>query len=107
MGKIEKIEKLTQKGKVGKLISLAGDKDKDVRVAAIAGLGKLAENEDSLNALIGMMENEDPDIRKAVVTALGDSKGSYVETKLRYCMSHEKDSQVLEAAREALKKIRE
>ncbi len=106
MGKIEKIEKLAQKGKASKLVSFTRDKDKSVRLAAIAGLSKVVENEDALNTLVGLMEDEDQDIRKAVVTALGESKGSYVETKLSYCLSHEKDPQVLEAAREALKKVR-
>lgn len=84
-------------------MALAGDSDKEVRVAAIKGLGKLSENEDALNTLVNMEEDSDADIREAVVTALGDATGSYVETQLSYCLGHEKDPKVLEAARNSLK----
>ena len=38
MGKIEKIEKLAGKGKVEKVLKFVGDKDKEVRLAVIAGV---------------------------------------------------------------------
>lgn len=106
MGKLEKIERFIAKGKGDKVAAITHDGDKTVRLAAIAGLGRLIDQEVSLNTLVSMMEDEDPDIRKAVVTALGETKGSYVETKLRYCLSNEKDEQVLEAARNSLAKIK-
>ena len=106
MSKIEKVEKYIKSGKVHKLVALTKDKDKEVCLAAIRGLGKLAENEDALNTLVNMEEDSDADIREAVVTALGDATGSYVETQLSYCLGHEKDPKVLEAARNSLKKIR-
>ena len=37
MGKIEKIEKLAGKGKAEKVLKFVGDKDKEVRLAVIAG----------------------------------------------------------------------
>ncbi len=97
MGKTDKINKLTEKGKTDKLAALAKDKDREVRLAAIEGLQKTPETEASLNTLIGMLDDSDAEIRKAVVTTLGYSRGSYVETHLHYCLSHEKDESVLEA----------
>lgn len=106
MSKIEKVEKYIKSGKVHKLVDLTKDKDKEVCLAAIRGLGKFAENEDALNTLVNMEEDSDAEIREAVVTAMGDATGSYVETQLSYCLGHEKDPKVLEAARNSLKKIR-
>lgn len=53
MGKIDKIEKYVKKGKADKLAALA----------AISGLEKLISDEQSLNALIGMLENGDTEIK--------------------------------------------
>lgn len=105
MGKIEKVEKLVEKGKTDKLAAMAQDKDKEVRLAAIEGLGKIPLTEDSQNILIRMIEDPDPEIRKAIVTSLGLSGDSYVETHLRLLLSQEKDVDVVAAIREALAKI--
>lgn len=106
MGKIDKIEKYVKSGKVKKVITLALNDDKEVRLAAIAGLGKLVESEDAMNALINMMDDIDVDIREAAVTALGESRDSYVETQLSYCISHDKEAKVIDAAKKSLEKIR-
>ena len=103
MGKIEKIGKLAEKGKAEKIVAFVRDKDKQVSLAAITALGKMADNEDAKNTLVSMVENEDADIRRAAVTSLGGgASGSYVETRLRYCLANEKDPQVLAALRKAL-----
>lgn len=102
MGKIEKIEKLAGKGKSGKVLKFVSDKDKEVRLAAIAGVAGMIEDEDVRNTIVGLTEDGDPDIRKAAITALGAGSGSYVETRLRYCLTHEKDEKVLQAVRDAL-----
>lgn len=107
MSKIEKIEKYIREGKVKKLVSLSRSNDKAVRLAAIAGLGRLAENEVSLNALVSLSGDSDADIREAVAVAFGESGGSYVESQLTYCISHEKETKVLDAAKRSLTKIRE
>lgn len=99
-----KIEKLVSKGKGEKLVHFANDKDKEVRLAAIAGMGNMIENEDVRNTVVGLTEDSDAEIRKAAITALGCGSGSYVETRLRYCLTHEKDEQVLQAVRDALAK---
>ena len=104
MGKIEKIEKLAGKGKVEKVLKFVGDKDKEVRLAVIAGVAGKIENEDVRNTVVGLTEDADPDIRKAAITALGNGRGSYVETRLRYALTHEKDEKVLQAVRDSLAK---
>lgn len=107
MGKLEKIQKYVKKGNADKLAVLASGKEKEIRMAAIEGLGEVISNEKALNTLVGMLEDGDADIRRAVVAAMGKSEGSYVETQLRYCLSHEKDEKVLETARESLTKVKE
>ncbi|MCD8132022.1 MAG: HEAT repeat domain-containing protein [Lachnospiraceae bacterium] len=105
MGKIDKVSKLVEKGNADKLASLAQDKDKEVRLAAIEGLGKVTQTENSLNTLISMEDEPDPEIRKAIVVALGNSGDSYVETHLRLSLTHETDESIKTAIREVLAKI--
>ncbi|MCD8076703.1 MAG: HEAT repeat domain-containing protein [Lachnospiraceae bacterium] len=106
MNKIDKVKKATEKGKVDKLITFAGDADKGVRLAAITGLGEQTESETSLNALVKMMNDNDPDVRREVAASLGSFSGSYVETQLQYCLFHEKDETVLEIIRDSLDRVR-
>ncbi len=107
MGKIDKVNKLVEKGKTDKLASLAQDRDKEVRLAAIEGLGRVPLTEDSQNILVRMIDDPDPEIRRAIVTSLGLSGDSYVETHLRLRLSQEKDASVIPAIREALGRIEE
>ena len=51
MGKIEKIQRFVEKGKVDKLAAITHENDKEIRMAAVDGLGKLLENEMALYAL--------------------------------------------------------
>ncbi|MDO4339990.1 MAG: HEAT repeat domain-containing protein [Eubacteriales bacterium] len=106
MSKLEKIRKYVEKGKADKLIAITHEKDKEIRIAAIEGLGDLIGSEKALNTLVAMLDDQDADIRRAVVHALGKSEGSYVETQLQYCLSHEKNETVLETARESLTKVK-
>ena len=71
MSKLDKVTKLVEKGKEAPLIKLAGDKDKEVRLAAIEAMGRIGKD-DSFNAMVpDMLTDEDPDIRAAAATALG------------------------------------
>ena len=45
MSKLEKIEKYVAGHKEEKLVKLAQDKDQEVRLAAIAGLGKVGKDD--------------------------------------------------------------
>ena len=71
MGKLEKIEKCVQKGKEDELVKLVHDRDKNVRLAAIAGLGR-AGKDNACNVLITLLLDDDPEIRSASASALGD-----------------------------------
>lgn len=62
MGKLEKIEKCVQKGKEDELVKLVHDRDKNVRLAAIAGLGR-AGKDNACNVLITLLLDDDPECK--------------------------------------------
>ena len=63
--KLDKIQKLVEGGKEAALIKLAKDKDKTVKLAAIAALGKIGKD-DSFNIMVpDMLIDDDPDVRIA------------------------------------------
>ncbi len=102
MSKLDKIQKDIEKGKESALIKLASDKDKEVRLAAIAGMGKIGKD-DSFNAMVpSMLIDEDPDIRAAAATALGVMKNAHASAHLRYYLEREKDEKVVAAIRSAI-----
>lgn len=102
MSKLHKVEKCIEKKKEDELIKLAEDKDKEVRLAAIGGLGKMFGTDNACNALISMMTDVDAEIRLACVKALGELKDDRAETHLRHYLEHEKDPQVVQAMHDAL-----
>jgi HEAT repeat protein len=57
---------------VGILIKLSDDSNKKVKIAAIYGLGRIA-NDDAMTKLVEFLGDVDPDIRKAAVVALGET----------------------------------
>ena len=72
MSKLEKVEKAIEKGKEAALIKLAQDKDEEVRLAAIAGMGKIGKD-DSFNFIVpDMLTNDDPKVRATAAEALGN-----------------------------------
>ena len=80
---------------------LSQDKEKKVRVAAIAGLGQVGKG-DAYNHLVTMMEDEDPEIRIACIKALGVMKDAAADTPLRHQMSKDTDEAVTAAMRDTL-----
>ena len=101
MSKLAKVEKCIQKGREEELIKLSHDKDKEVRVAAISGLGQIGKG-DAYNHLVTMMEDEDPEIRIACIKALGVMKDAAADTPLRHQMSKETDEAMKAAIRDTL-----
>ncbi|MCD8096736.1 MAG: HEAT repeat domain-containing protein [Lachnospiraceae bacterium] len=108
MAKIDKISRYVKKAKTAKLRAIAlFDGDISIRLAAIEGLGKLAESEAVENALISMLGDNDPDIRAAASSALGNARSSYACVQLEHYYENEKDEKVLDAARVSLIKMKE
>ena len=102
MSKLSKVEKCIQKGKDEELAKLAQDKDLEVRLAAIAGLGKMSGKDTACNALISMMTDPGPKIRAACAEAMGQLGDDRADTHLRYHLEQEKDPQAAQAMHSAL-----
>ena len=90
MGKLEKIEKCVQKGKEDELVKLVHDRDKNVRLAAIAGLGR-AGKDNACNVLITLLLDDDPEIRSASASALGDLGDPRAHTLLMHHLGVESE----------------
>ncbi|WP_129722925.1 HEAT repeat domain-containing protein [Xylanivirga thermophila] len=103
---VEKIDKWTKKGKVERLIKAASDSDKDIRLAAIRGLGKV-DHEKSFNSLVFILRDEDPEIRGTACESLGELRKVIAEEHLKYIAKNDPDKKVKEKAIEAIKKIDE
>lgn len=98
--KLDKIPKLVEGGKEAALIKLA--KDKTVKLAAIAALGKIGKD-DSFNIMVpDMLIDDDPDVRIAAALALGEMKNAHASAHLRYYLEREKDAKVVTAIKQAI-----
>lgn len=102
-GKIEKIHKLDTKHKTASIIKLMEGKHSDAEVicAALEALGDIAD-EDSLNEITHYLEHEDPAIRTKACCVAAKLNTDYLNTRVRYQMSQEKDPEVKKAIQEAL-----
>lgn len=102
--KMDKIAKCIEGGKESGLLKLAVDKDKAVRLAAMAGMGKIGKDE-SFNLMVTMLTDEDSEIRAAAATALGDMKNEHASAHLRYRLDKETDPAVLTALKGAISNL--
>ena len=87
------MKKYVESKKEGKLLKLVHDKDQQVRLAAIAGLGKVGKD-DGFNALITLIADEDEKVRAASARALGELGNEHAVAHLVYRMEHETDQAV-------------
>lgn len=101
MSKLAKVEKSIQKKKEGELIKLAHDKDQEVRLAAIAGMGQVG-GDNSFNNLVTFLRDPNPAIRAAAATSLGLLRDNHADADLRHRLESEKDEQVISAIKSAL-----
>ena len=101
MSKLEKIEKYVAGHMEEKLVKLAQDKDQEVRLAAIAGLGKVGKD-DGFNLLITLLSDGDPQLRAASARALGELGNEHATAHLTYRLEHETDAEVAAAIKEAV-----
>ena len=93
-GKIEKIHKLDTKHKTASIIKLMEGKHSDAEVicAALEALGDITH----------YLEHEDPAIRTKACCVAAKLNTDYLNTRVRYQMSQEKDPEVKKAIQEAL-----
>lgn len=101
MSKLEKIEKYVAGHKEEKLVKLAQDKDQEVRLAAIAGLGKVGKD-DGFNLLITLLSDGDPQLRAVSARALGELGNEHATAHLTHRLEHETDAEVAAAIKEAV-----
>ena len=102
---IEKIQKLSAKGKTEKIEKYLKDKNIVVVKAAIAALGE-SKDEASRNILSKLIDNESPEIRKAAIIAFGKGKSEYAKAFIQHLFATEKDEQVKEVAMKVLNEFK-
>jgi len=102
--KLGKIGKLVDKNNAEKLEALLKDKDMEVVLAAIDGLGKCT-GDVAFNALVPLLLSDDAQVRAHAAKALGQMGLPKARTFLLHQRESEKDTAVLAAIEEALKKI--
>lgn len=102
--KMTQIDKAVAKKKAAPLIKLAGSKDKQVRLAAITGLGKV-ETDESFNLMIPLLHDPDPDVRGAAAIALGEMGNAHAKAHLSYHIDKESDAKVKKVMMGALASI--
>ena len=95
------MKKYVESKKEGKLLKLVHDKDQQVRLAAIEGLGKVGKD-DGFNALITLIADENGTIRAASARALGELGNEHAVAHLVYRMEHETDQAVISAIKNAI-----
>ena len=105
MSKLDKVTKAIEKGKEAALIKLAGDKDEEVKLAAIAGMGKIGKD-DSFNTIVpDLLTDENPKVRAAAAEALGEMDNEHASAHLRYYLEREKDPSVINALKKAISNL--
>ena len=72
-----------------------------MRLAAIAGLGKVGKD-DGFNLLITLLSDGDPQLRAASARALGELGNEHATAHLTYRLEHETDAEVAAAIKEAV-----
>ena len=103
--KMDKVAKAIEKNNAGMLIQLTENNDPSVRLAAIAGLGKVGGDETS-NCLITLLHSEDKATRLAVAQALGELGDMHTKAHLAAQLSKETDPEVHEAMSKAMSSIK-
>ena len=103
--KMDQVEKAIKKKHASALIGLCDNKDKEVCLAAIAGLGSVG-GDDAKNYLVANMQNPDPKVRLAIVQALGVLGDMHTKAFVVARMIHEEDPDVRKALSEAMGQIK-
>lgn len=103
---LSKVEKLVAKKKDAELVKLTGSKDEAVRLAAIAGLGKVG-GEICYNTLVTLLRSPEPQIRIAVANAMAELADPKLRAHIEHLAKSESDPKVAAALHAALGKIKD
>ncbi len=103
--KIEKIMKLGEKQKAGKVIKFASEKDSAIRAGAAKALA-LIKNDESYNALVTLTHDNDMAVRKQAVISLGELGRASAVSHIMYVRDSTDDPELKAACRDAHQKLR-
>ncbi len=104
--KMDKVQKAIEQKKEMVLIKLAQDKDKNVCLSALEGLGKIGSDE-AFNFMVPLLASSDKDFRKAAATAIGALGNAHGHAHLAFHLKSEQDADVKSAIQSALAKLRD
>lgn len=102
--KLTKIPKMIEKNQAEKLEALLRDKDMQVCLAAIDGLGQCT-GDAAFNALVPLLNHTDAAVREHAAQALGKMGLPKARTFLLHRKAEEKEAGVLKAIADALQHI--
>ena len=102
--KTTKIEHSIQKGNSAKLIALLKDKNQDVRIKAIQGLGKIGDDH-AVNALIGLLSDSSQAVRMEAIKSMGDTGNQTVRPHLQHLIQTETDENTKKVIRDSIARI--
>ena len=103
--KMNLVEKAIKKNNASTLIGLCNNKDQEVCLSAIAGLGEVG-GEAAANFMIANLQNTDPKIRTAIAQALGVLGDMHTKAFVSAQMSKEENPDVRKALGKALGQIK-
>ncbi|MFH1513596.1 MAG: HEAT repeat domain-containing protein [Bacillota bacterium] len=103
--KLSAVEKAVKKCNAGALIAMGSNKDKEVSLAAIAGLGSVGGQE-ACNYLISRLSSQEPEARIAAAHALGAIGDKHTKAFISAQMNKETDTAVREAMGLAMSRIK-
>jgi HEAT repeat protein len=101
---LEKIEKLGQKGKTGKILRYASSKKAEERAAAAAALGNAA-NDEAFNALLNLLHDSDAAVCISAAEGLKKMGRAAAVEHLRHAAAASDDEAVKAAFQDAAASI--
>jgi HEAT repeat protein len=102
--KPKQVESAIAHKKADKLISLAKDKDKNVAISAIRGLGTVG-GEDAVNFLVTQLRHITPEYRAAAATSLGEIGDPHAKAHISGVLKFEKDADTINAMHAAMARL--
>jgi len=103
--KMNLVEKAIKKNNASTLIGLCNNKDQEVCLSAIAGLGEVG-GEDASNYLIAHLQNPEPKVRIAIAQALGVLGDMHTKAFVSAQMSKEENEDVRKALSKTLGQLK-